>query len=174
MFTVMKRFIVHLLCIASIMLSSNASANFSIQNAEGVLITFLDELRSTSDEVISKAMSLKGIKYRYGGASPQKGFDCSGLVNYVFHKAANIKLPRTTRGLQRISKTIPKQKLIPGDLVFFNTRRRAFSHVGIYLGKGEFIHAPRTGSKVRVESMHTGYWKQRFNGGKRVKELNEN
>lgn len=169
----MKRFIVHLLCIASIMLSSHAAANFSTQNAKGVVITFLDAIKSSiSDEVLSQAMRLKGIKYRYGGNSPKTGFDCSGFVNYVFSKAANVKLPRTTRGLSRISKTLKKPELTPGDLVFFNTRKRAFSHVGIYLGKGDFIHAPRTGSKVRVESMNTGYWKQRFNGGKRVKETN--
>lgn len=184
-FTSIHRFAAQLLCIVGIMLSSHASANFSTQNVEGVLITFLDDEQYTppptqgstsasSQAILSKAMSLEGIKYRYGGASPEKGFDCSGLVNYVFKKAANIKLPRTTRGLQRISKTIPKQNLIPGDLVFFNTRKRAFSHVGIYLGKGDFIHAPRTGGKVRIENIKTGYWNRRFNGGKRVKELNGN
>jgi cell wall-associated NlpC family hydrolase len=170
----MKRFIVHLLCTVSIMLCNSASANFSTQNAKGVPITFLEAAKnSISDEVLSQAMSLKGIKYKYGGNSPQTGFDCSGFVNYVFNKAANVKLPRTTRGLSRIGDTVKKQKLLPGDLVFFNTRRRPFSHVGIYLGEGEFIHAPSTGSKVSVENMDTGYWKQRFNGGKRVKETSE-
>ena len=82
-------------------------------------------------------------------------------------------MPRTTRGLSRIGDTVKKQELLPGGLVFFNTRRRPFSHVGIYLGEGEFIHAPSTGSKVSVENRDTGYWKQRFNGGKRVKETSE-
>ena len=170
----MKRFIVHLLCTVSIMLCNSAAANFSTQNEKGVPITFLEAAKnSISDEVLSQAMSLKGIKYKYGGNSPQTGFDCSGFVNYVFNKAANVKMPRTTRGLSRIGDTVKKQELLPGDLVFFNTRRRPFSHVGIYLGEGEFIHAPSTGSKVSVENMDTGYWKQRFNGGKRVKETSE-
>jgi cell wall-associated NlpC family hydrolase len=171
---IMNRFIVHLLCIVSIMLCNSAAANFSTQNAKVVLITFLEAVKSSiSDEVLSQAMCLKGIKYKYGGNSPQTGFDCSDFVGYVFNKAANVKLPRTTRGLSRIGGTVKKQEVLPGDLVFFNTRRRASSHVGIYLGVGEFIHAPRTGSKVRVENMDTGYWKQRFNVGKRMKETNE-
>ena len=170
----MKRFIVHLLCTVSIMLCNSAAANFSTQNAKGVPITFLEAVKnSISGEVLSQAMSLKGIKYKYGGNSPQPGFDCSGFVNYVFNKAANVKMPRTTRGLSRIGKTVKKQELLPGDLVFFNTRRRPFSHVGIYLGEGEFIHAPSTGSKVSVENMVTGYWKQRFSGDKCVKETSE-
>ena len=170
----MKRFIVHLLCTVSIMLCNSAAANFSTQNAKGVPITFLEAAKnSISDEVLSQAMSLKCIKYKYGGNSPQPGFDCSGFVNYVFNKAANVKMPRTTRGLSRIGDTVKKQELLPGDLVFFNTRRRPFSHVGIYLGEGEFIHAPSTGSKVSVENMDTGYWKQRFNGDKHVKETSE-
>ena len=170
----MKRFIVHLLCTVSIMLCNSAAANFSTQNAKGVPITFLEAAKnSISDEVLSQAMSLKGIQYKYGGNSPQTGFDCSGFVNYVFNKAANVKMPRTTRGLSRIGDTVKKQELLPGGLVFFNTRRRPFSHVGIYLGEGEFIHAPSTGSKVSVENRDTGYWKQRFNGGKRMKETSE-
>ncbi len=154
------------------MLAPHASANISTKNVEGVVITFLDAIKnSISQNVLSKAMSLKGIKYKYGGASPKTGFDCSGFVNYVFNKAAAIKLPRTTRGLSRVGQSVDKKALQPGDLVFFNTRRRSFSHVGIYVGNGDFIHAPRTGSRVRVENMKTGYWKQRYNGAKRLKEV---
>lgn len=147
-------------------------ANISVQNAEGVTIVFIDEQATNhiAQEILLNAMSLKGIKYKYGGASPETGFDCSGFVGYVYDKAANIKLPRTAKGISKVGVHVDKNGLQPGDLVFFNTTRRAFSHVGIYVGEGNFIHAPRTGSHVRIESMHTRYWHKRFNGAKRIQQ----
>lgn len=165
----MKYFTLSIYFIASLIFSSFGVANVSTQNAEGVTITFLDVTdNNTAQEILLSAMSLEGTKYKYGGSSPETGFDCSGFVNYVYNQAANLKLPRTSRGISRVGQSVNKTELAPGDLVFFNTSRRAFSHVGIYVGDGKFIHAPRTGSFVRVESMHTSYWKKRFNGAKRL------
>lgn len=159
-----------LLCTLIYLLTpSVATANVITQNAAGITITFLDETNNTvAQEVLINAMSLEGIKYKYGGSSPETGFDCSGFVSYVYNKAANIKLPRTSRGISRVGNDVHKNALQAGDLVFFNTTKRAFSHVGIYVGDGKFIHSPRTGSFVRVESMHVSYWKNRYNGAKRL------
>jgi cell wall-associated NlpC family hydrolase len=165
----MKHFNFSICLIASLLISSFCVAGTSTRNAVGVTITFLDVLENnTAQEVLLSAMSLKGTKYKFGGSSPETGFDCSGFVNYVYNQVANLKLPRTAHGISRVGEHVSKHELVPGDLVFFNTTRRAFSHVGIYVGKGNFIHAPRTGSTVRVESMHTSYWKKRFNGAKRL------
>lgn len=117
-----------------------------------------------------EAMSLVGIHYRRGGNSPEHGLDCSGLVRYVFKQSNNIDLPRTSVEMSRVGEQIDKKDLQPGDLVFFNTLRRTFSHVGIYLGDNKFIHAPTPGSAVRIESMDLSYWKARFNGARRVLE----
>lgn len=165
----MKQVSLFLYLVTSLLFSAVCLANVSTKNAEGITLIFLDENDSnTSQEVLLNAMSLEGVKYKYGGSSPETGFDCSGFVGYVYHKAANRKLPRTSRGISRIGTSVEKNQLQTGDLVFFNTAKRAFSHVGIYVGDGKFIHAPRTGSFVRVESMRTSYWKNRFNGAKRL------
>lgn len=175
----MKRFVFYLFFITSLSLSSVAVADISTKNVEGVVITFFTpEIKGVENTlslaILAQAMRLEGTKYRYGGNSPETGFDCSGFVNYVFNQAANVKLPRTTGGLSRIGQPVAQQELQPGDLVFFNTRRKAYSHVGIYIGDGDFIHAPSGGTKVRVESMKTGYWQQHFNGAKRVDEVMAN
>ncbi len=152
-----------------------STANLITKNVAGITITFLDETENTvAQDVLLSAMSLEGIKYKYGGSSPETGFDCSGFVNYVYHKAANVKLPRTSHGISRVGRAVTSSELQAGDLVFFNTTKKPFSHVGIYVGDGKFIHAPRTGSFVRVESMHTSYWKNRFNGAKRLDQTIRN
>ncbi len=171
----MKQLSFFLYLIVSLTFSSMSIANISTKNAEGITITFLDIIANTMvNDVLASAMSLEGIKYKYGGASPNTGFDCSGFVNYVYNKAANLKLPRTAKGISRYGQSVSKDDLAPGDLVFFNTARRAFSHVGIYVGDGNFIHAPSRGGHVRVESMQTGYWETRFNGAKRLDNVAEN
>lgn len=114
------------------------------------------------------ALSFLGVKYRMGGTSPSSGFDCSGLVSYAAEKSLGLKLPRTSADLAKAGESINQTELQKGDLVFFNTRGRRYSHVGIYLGDGKFVHSPRTGSVVRVESMHTNYWKKRYNGARRL------
>lgn len=121
-----------------------------------------------AEEVIMNALSLLGIQYQYGGHSPETGFDCSGFVAYVFKQAANISLPHGARAMSQFGQKISPSELKPGDLVFFNTLKSAFSHVGIYLGNNKFIHAPRSGQNVRVENMNSQYWDSRFNGAVRV------
>jgi len=171
----MKQF-TFLLCLIPCLFSPKINAaNVITRNAVGIIITFLDDSNtSIAQEVVLNAMSLKGIKYKYGGSSPETGFDCSGFVNYVYSKAANIKLPRTSRGISRLGSAVSRGALKAGDLIFFNTAKREFSHVGIYVGDGKFIHSPRTGSFVRVESMQTSYWTNRFNGAKRLDKVASN
>lgn len=119
-------------------------------------------------EVLVNALSLTGVNYRYGGNSPDTGFDCSGFVRYVYQQATNLTLPHSARAISQIGKTIPKSELQPGDLVFFNTLKSTFSHVGIYLGNNRFIHSPSSGGGVRVEDMQNSYWEKRFNGAQRI------
>lgn len=131
----------------------------------------LSRIHSFTDRAANlaiEAMSLVGIHYRLGGSSPEHGLDCSGLVRYVFRQATGTELPRTSAELSQVGEHIDKKDLQPGDLVFFNTLRRAFSHVGIYLGDNKFIHAPSAGGAVRIESMDLAYWKARFNGARRI------
>jgi len=118
--------------------------------------------------IIDKAYELTGIKYKLGGSKPETGFDCSQFVKYVFEQALNLSLPPSARSLSKMGKTIKFEDLRPGDLVFFNTRKSKFSHVGIYVGNNEFIHAPRTGKNIRVESLTKNYWLKKFNGATRV------
>ena len=121
-------------------------------------------------EVLVNALSLTGIKYSYGGKSPETGFDCSGFVGYVFKQATSLTLPHSALAISQLGKTVPKKELKPGDLVFFNTVKTAFSHVGIYLGNNRFIHSPSAGGQVRVESMKEVYWATRFSGAQRIEQ----
>lgn len=119
-------------------------------------------------EVAFIALSLVGTRYATGGGSPETGFDCSGLVAYVFARSMQLRLPRNTFDLARVGAAVEPGELRPGDLVFYNTQRRAFSHVGIYLGESRFVHAPSTGGAVRIEEMELRYWAQRFDGARRL------
>jgi cell wall-associated NlpC family hydrolase len=114
------------------------------------------------------ALSLIGIQYKYGGGSPETGFDCSGFVRYVFQQAANLSLPHSARALSQLGRVIPIGQLEPGDLVFFDTLKSTFSHVGIYLGGSRFIHAPSAGGSINVVNMDDAYWAKRFNGARRL------
>ena len=125
-------------------------------------------------EVLLNALSLTGIRYKYGGNSPESGFDCSGFVRYVYQQSANLTLPHGARAISQIGKTVTKNELQPGDLVFFNTLKSAFSHVGIYLGNNRFIHSPSSGGGVRVEDMQDSYWQKRFNGAQRIETTAKN
>jgi len=109
-----------------------------------------------------------GAHYRYGGHSPETGFDCSGLIAHVFERAWGVELPRRADQQAKLGKPIPRSQLEPGDLVFYNTRNARYSHVGIYVGDGRFIHAPRRGKRVRAESIDSPYWKARYNGARRL------
>jgi hypothetical protein len=110
------------------------------------------------------ALGLIGVDYRYGGETPEGGLDCSGLVRHVFQQVTGVTLPRTSKELSRIGAPIGRGDLEAGDLVFFDTRRFAFSHVGIYLGDGRFVHAPSRGSEVEIAELANGYWRKHFNG----------
>jgi cell wall-associated NlpC family hydrolase len=119
-------------------------------------------------DVVVRALALLGTPYRYGGASPQSGFDCSGLVRHVFAAAVARELPRRTEEISAVGEPVARSDLQPGDLVFFNTLRRAYSHVAIYIGDGRFVHAPAGKGRVRIEGLEDGYWAARFNGARRV------
>lgn len=114
------------------------------------------------------ALALVGSPYAAGGASPEVGFDCSGLVAYVYARALGRNLPRNTFDLARSGAAVSDPQ--PGDLLFYNTQRRPFSHVGIYLGESRFVHAPSTGGAVRIENMRLAYWAKRFDGARRIAE----
>lgn len=119
-------------------------------------------------DLVVGALGLLGIGYRMGGNSPASGFDCSGMVRYVFQNAVGLDLPRRAEEISRIGTRVDPHELKPGDLVFYKTLRKTFSHVGIYLGNNRFIHAPSAGGSVRVDDMSQGYWAARFNGARRV------
>lgn len=127
-----------------------------------------DNWSGRAREVLINALSLTGIKYASGGNTPETGFDCSGFVRYVFKQAASLTLPHSALAISQLGKTVPKNDLQPGDLVFFNTLRNTFSHVGIYLGNNRFIHSPSAGGKVRVDNMQEGYWSTRYSGAQRI------
>jgi cell wall-associated NlpC family hydrolase len=114
------------------------------------------------------ALGLIGINYKWGGTTPETGLDCSGLVRYVFQQVTGVTLPRTAKEMSRVGDQVALDDLKPGDLVFFNTRRFAFSHVGIYLGDNRFIHAPSRGREVEVATLDKSFWHKRFNGARRL------
>lgn len=119
-------------------------------------------------DMLTQAMGLLGVPYRRGGSSEETGFDCSGFVRHLYEKSFGRLLPRRADEQAKATETIDRTELKPGDLVFFNTMKRAFSHVGIYVGDGKFIHAPRAGKAIRVDDMRSAYWQKRFNGARRV------
>lgn len=131
------------------------------------------QVRDAASELVLSAMGFLGVPYRRGGSAADSGFDCSGFTRHVFEMSLGLVLPRrvddqaSASGLLRIG----REELRPGDLVFFNTLRRTFSHVGIYIGDGKFVHAPRSGSQVRVEDMRSAYWDRRFTGARRADAL---
>ena len=133
-------------------------------------VSFVDRASANVENAIEQALDLIGIRYRRGGSTPETGFDCSGFVSHVFKEGLGLYLPRSSREISKAGEVVDKHELQPGDLVFFNTMRRTFSHVGIYLGDNRFVHAPRSGAKVRIEDMRGSYWAKRYNGARRVSE----
>jgi cell wall-associated NlpC family hydrolase len=120
--------------------------------------------------LLVSAIGLVGVPYRFGGNDTENGFDCSGFTRHLFQTHLGVTLPRRSQE-QAVAASfvdVPGFELQPGDLVFFNTLQRANSHVGIYIGDGRFIHAPRTGAVVRLEPMRSSYWLQRYDGGRRL------
>lgn len=133
----------------------------------------LNAWSTSAQEIILSALSQTGVKYKWGGNNPVSGFDCSGFVRYVFQQAANLTLPHGARAISQLGQTVDQPELQPGDLVFFNTLRSTFSHVGIYIGNNRFIHSPRAGSAISVTDMSDAYWSKRYTGARRIdaKEL---
>ena len=140
--------------------------------AEKGLLNRLDQVRQSvgirASELVVNAMGFLGVPYRRGGNSVETGFDCSGFVRAMYEQTIGLVLPRRAEQQAAATESIDKKDLQPGDLVFFNTLKRTFSHVGIYVGDGKFIHAPKPGAEVRVESMGVAYWARRFDGARRV------
>jgi cell wall-associated NlpC family hydrolase len=127
-----------------------------------------DTVGQGAQDLVTHAMGLLGVPYKWGGNSETRGLDCSGLVRNVYEKTFGMVLPRRAEEQAAATETIERAELQPGDLVFFNTMKRAFSHVGIYVGDGKFIHAPRKGKRVKIDDMRSAYWQKRFNGARRV------
>ena len=119
-------------------------------------------------EALLQTLLVLGVDYQNGGNSPASGFDCSGLVAHVFREAYGIKLPHNSLSQSKLGARISLAELRAGDLVFYNTLNRPYSHVGIYVGDGRFVHAPKTGAQVRVEQIGAGYWMKRFDGARRI------
>jgi len=122
-----------------------------------------------ASELVMNAMGFLGVPYKRGGSTVETGFDCSGFVRAIFEQTVGLVLPRKAEQQAAATDLVDRVDLKPGDLVFFNTMRRAFSHVGIYVGDGKFIHSPKPGAEVRVEDMTKSYWAHRFDGARRVR-----
>lgn len=166
-----NRLLTIVLSIAAIVFSGAISAQTNEQQHKlSDDPSLFERYTNRAQDLILKGLELVGINYRRGGTDPDKGLDCSGFVQIVFKDAVGMLLPRTAREQSEIGNVVDKNELKAGDLVFFNTMRRTFSHVGIYLGDNRFLHAPRSGAEVRVEDMSQGYWVKRYNGARRVIE----
>ena len=144
-----------------------ASATESARKADEPQ-SFFERYTNAAQDVILQGLKLVGVRYRLGGNDESSGLDCSGFVRLVFKDSVGAQLPRTAAEMSQVGQRVDTSQLKPGDLVFFNTMRRTFSHVGIYLGDNHFLHAPRTGAEVRVENMEDSYWIKRYNGARRI------
>lgn len=132
-----------------------------------------ERVRDGASDMVLTAMNFMGVPYKRGGNSEESGFDCSGFTRHIFELSLGLVLPRKADQQAHAPGLVPvgRDELKPGDLVFFNTLKRTFSHVGIYVGEGKFIHSPRAGGEVRVEAMDVAYWKKRFTGARRAEAL---
>jgi cell wall-associated NlpC family hydrolase len=146
----------------TLMVSACASLRFSS------LPNFNEDVSVGLEDYSIAAIGLVGVPYTYGGNTPKGGFDCSGLIRYVYQKVGRINIPRTTQEMGRYGESLGNQAPAPGDLVFFNTQGDAYSHVGIYVGQGRFVHAPSSGGTVRLEKITTNYWSSRYTEARRV------
>ncbi|MDR5757460.1 C40 family peptidase [Caballeronia sp. LZ035] len=147
---------------------STDTANTDVTTSQGGAKSFLSGMASKAGDVVVGALNMIGVRYRWGGNSPDSGLDCSGFVRYVFQDTLGMTLPRRAEEMSRVGEKVRVSDLKPGDLVFFNTMRRSFSHVGIYIGDNKFVHSPSTGSTIRVDDMEDGYWEKRFQGARRI------
>lgn len=122
-----------------------------------------------ANEILFRALGLVGTPYRWGGNTPETGFDCSGLIVYVYREVAGIQLPRTTQAMSRFDvPRVARQHLQAGDVVFFAPGGKRISHAGIYVGQGRFVHAPSRGGRVRLDQLSNRYWQQAYRGARRM------
>ncbi|MBL8405467.1 MAG: C40 family peptidase [Dechloromonas sp.] len=168
----MHKVLASLLLSTSLFISGIGASTAAEQIRRDEQPSFLERYTNAAQDVILQGLKLVGVRYRLGGNNEDSGLDCSGFVRLVFKDSIGASLPRTAKEMSEVGQQIDASQLKPGDLVFFNTMRRTFSHVGIYLGDNHFMHAPRTGAEVRVESMDSSYWVQRYNGARRILEGN--
>jgi len=153
--------------IFTLLLLSGCSTFSSKPNASKVT-QFKQDTSVGTEDISIAAVGLVDVPYRYGGNTPKGGFDCSGLIVYVYNKAAGIKLPRTIQQMSGKGQSVENQPPAPGDLVFFNTTGEKYSHAGIYVGQGRFVHAPSAGGTVRLEYITAPYWAARFTEARRL------
>ena len=165
----MKRTCAALLIALASASSAYANDNIALKTDRGAaLLQAADRHLTYTRELVMQALGYLGIRYKYGGNSPDTGFDCSGLVRYVVNQAIGLVLPRDARGISQLGTQVSTEELQPGDLVFFNTMKRPFSHVGIYVGDQRFIHAPASGGAVELVNITERYWQARFDGARRL------
>ncbi|MBR8056729.1 C40 family peptidase [Burkholderia dolosa] len=148
--------------------SASSLQQTSTQSTSSGAKSFLSGMAGKAGDVVVSALNMIGVRYRWGGNSPDSGLDCSGFVRYVFQDTLGMSLPRRAEEMSRVGEKVRMSELKPGDLVFFNTMRRTFSHVGIYIGDNKFVHSPSTGSTVRVDDLDSTYWEKRFTGARRI------
>ncbi|CAB3654419.1 C40 family peptidase [Paraburkholderia rhynchosiae] len=153
---------------ASVANSSSSNPQSLTGSSDSGAKSFLSGMAGKAGDVVVGALNMIGVRYRWGGNTPDSGLDCSGFVRYVFQDTLGMALPRRAEEMSRVGEKVRVSDLKPGDLVFFNTMRRTFSHVGIYIGDNKFVHSPSTGSTIRVDDMDSGYWEKRFTGARRV------
>jgi cell wall-associated NlpC family hydrolase len=161
--------------VAALALAASATTSVSAADGEpapGASESIVSQVRERAADLVITALNFLGVPYRRGGDSADTGFDCSGFTRYIFEQSLGLELPRRVDQQAKAAglRSIERDALQPGDLVFFDTLKHRFSHVGIYLGEGKFIHAPRSGAAVRVEDMTRGYWSRRFDGARRAEE----
>lgn len=145
-----------------------ARSDLPAGNRVAMVLSRLGSYTDQAQDVIRSGFAYLGVDYRRGGTSPETGFDCSGLVRRVFGDAFGVNLPHNARAISNEGAKVSVQNLRPGDLVFFNTLRKTFSHVGIYVGNNLFLHAPSSGGGVRLEDLRERYWVKHFNGARRI------
>jgi cell wall-associated NlpC family hydrolase len=155
--------------LAALAAPAYANDNLLLKMDRGAaILEIADRQHSATRELVMQALGYLGIRYKYGGSSPATGFDCSGLVRYVVNQAIGLTLPRDARGISQLGSQVHTAELQPGDLVFFNTMRKPYSHVGIYVGDRRFVHAPASGGTVELVNMTERYWQDRFDGARRL------
>ena len=146
----------------------NGCSTFGSKSSPSKVAQFKQDTSVGTEDISIAAVGLVDVPYRFGGNTPKGGFDCSGLIVYVYNKAAGVKLPRTIQLMSTKGRSVEDQPPAPGDLVFFNTTGEKYSHAGIYVGQGRFVHAPSAGGTVRLDYITSPYWAAKFTEARRI------